>query len=71
LILFFILLGFAFLFIIIAQVKNAEVVISPIVGFMLGVLYHKERYDVEDEFTLQCLLGVISINVIWVRAHNG
>lgn len=70
-ILFFILLGFAFLFIIIAQVKNAEVVISPIVGFMLGVLYHKERYDVEDEFTLQCLLGVISINVIWVRAHNG
>jgi len=71
LILFFILLGFAFLFIIIAQVKNAEIVISPIVGFMLGVLYHKERYDVEDEFTLQCLLGVISINVIWVRAHNG
>lgn len=70
-ILFFILLGFAFLFIIIAQVKNAEIVISPIVGFMLGVLYHKERYDVEDEFTLQCLLGVISINVIWVRAHNG
>ena len=70
-ILFIILLAFAFVFLLIAQVKNAEVVISPIVGFMLGVLYHKEQYDKEDEFTLQCLLGIISINVIWVRAHNG
>ena len=70
-ILFFILLGFAFVFLVIAQIKKAEIIISPIIGFMLGVLYHKEEFHKEDEFTLQCLLGIISINVIWIKKLNG
>jgi len=71
LILFIILLAFAFLFLLIAQIKKAEIIISPIIGFMLGVLYHKEQYNKENEFTLQCLLGIISINVIWTKQRNG
>ena len=70
-----IILGFlllmAFTFIVIGHFKNGEIIISPIKGIMFGFLYHKEQYEEDDEFTLQCLLGVISINVIWINQHNG
>ena len=66
-----ILLFMAFVFIMIGHFKDAEITISPIKGVMFGFLYHKEQYEDEDEVTLQCLLGVISINVIWIKKLNG
>ena len=66
-----ILVVIAFIFIIIAQVKKAEVIISPIIGFVIGSLYNRDLYEDEEEVTLQCLLGVISITVIWINQHNG
>ena len=70
-----IILGFllfmALVFIIIGHLKDGDIIISPIKGLMFGFLYHKEQYEEEDEFTLQCLLGVISINVIWIKKLNG
>ena len=66
-----ILLFMAFVFIMVGHFKDAEIIISPIKGLMFGFLYHKEQYEEEDEFTLQCLLGVISINVIWTKKLNG
>lgn len=65
------LLIVAFTFIAIGQFKNADIIISPIKGIMFGFLYHKEQYKQEDEITLQCLLGIISINVIWINRLNG
>lgn len=65
------LLFIAFAFLIIGQFKNAEIIISPVKGIMFGFLYHKEQYEQEDEITLQCLLGIISINVIWINQLNG
>ncbi len=65
------LLLVAFIFILIGHLKNGEIIISPIKGFMFGFLYHKEEYIEEDEYTLQCLLGVISVNVIWKNLPNG
>jgi len=65
------LLVVAFVFIVIGHIKKAEIFISPIKGFMFGFLYHKDEYLEEDEFTLQCLLGVISLNVIWKNLPNG
>ena len=65
------LLFMAFVFIMVGHFKDAEIIISPIKGLMFGFLYHKEQYEEEDEVTLQCLLGVISINVIWVKKLNG
>jgi len=65
----YILLGIATLFLVIAQLKNADVVIGPIKGFMVGFLYHSEEYDDDTiDYTLQCLLGVISLNVTWTRS---
>lgn len=65
------LLFIAFAFLIIGQFKGAEIIISPVKGIMFGFLYHKEQYEQEDEITLQCLLGIISINVIWINQLNG
>ena len=66
-----ILMIVAFVFLIIAQVKNAEIILSPVIGIMFGFLYHKEQYEQKDETTLQCLLGVISITVIWINQQDG
>jgi len=71
LIIFIFLLVIAFVFLMIGHFKNSDVIISPIKGFMIGFLYHKDEYEDEDEYTLQCLLGVISINVIWRSQQNG
>lgn len=65
------LLIVAFVFLLIGHLKDGEIIISPIKGIMFGFLYHKEEYLEEDEFTLQCLLGVISVNVIWKKPPNG
>ena len=65
------LLVVAFVFLTIGQLKGADIIISPIKGIMFGFLYHKEQYEKEDEITLQCLLGIISINVIWINQLNG
>lgn len=65
------LLFIAFVFIIVGHFKGAEIILSPITGIMFGFLYHKEEYEDEDEYTLQCLLGVISVNVIWKNQPNG
>ena len=60
-----------FVFLTIGQLKGADIIISPIKGIMFGFLYHKEQYEQEYETTLQCLLGIISINVIWINQQNG
>jgi hypothetical protein len=65
------LLIVAFIFIIIGHLKNGNIIISPITGMMFGFLYHKEEYIGENEYTLQCLIGVISINVIWIKEQDG
>ena len=65
------LLILAFTFIVIGHNKGADIIISPIKGMMFGFLYHKEEYIGENEYTLQCLLGVISINVIWIKKQDG
>jgi hypothetical protein len=65
------LLIVAFVFIIIGHNKGADIYISPIKGIMFGFLYHKEQYTEGDEYTLQSLLGVISITVIWINQQSG
>lgn len=67
---FFIATGIISLFFMfVAMYNNAEVVISPIKGFIIGALVHNETYEENDkqitEYTLQAVLGIISVNVIW------
>lgn len=72
--LFMMLMIIGFIFIVIAFIVDAEIIISPIKGFVIGALVHNETFEQNDkeitEYTLQCLLGIISINVLWQR-QNG
>lgn len=61
-----ILLLITTLFLIIGQVKRADIYVALIKGFMLGALFHKEQYDDGyDEYTLQCVIGFINVTVRW------
>ena len=64
----YILLGIFTLLLIIGQIKNAEITIGPIIGFMVGFLYsHQEFDDGTYDTTLQNALGVINTSVVWTR----
>ena len=71
---FVMLMILAFIFIVIGFAVNGEIIISPIKGFVVGALVHDETFEQDNkeitEYTLQCLLGIISINVLWQR-QNG
>lgn len=71
---FVLLMTIAAIFVVIGFIVKAEIIISPIKGFMIGALVHDETFTENDteitEYTLQCLLGVISVNVLWER-QNG
>lgn len=58
-------------YLIIGQVNNAEIILSPVIGIMFGFLYSKEQLEQGNEITLQCVIGVISITVIWINQQNG
>ena len=65
------LLVVALAFIIIGQVNKADIILSPIIGVMFGFLYNKEQFEDGYEITLQCLIGICSITVIWENNQNG
>ena len=64
----YILLGVFTLLLIIGQIKNADITIGPIIGFMVGFLYsHQEFDDGTYDTTLQCALEFITLSVVWTR----
>lgn len=62
------------IFVTIGVKVGAEIILSPIKGFVIGALVHNETFIENNkeitEYTLQCLIVIISINVIW-QTHNG
>ncbi len=58
-------------YLIIGQINKAEIILSPVIGIMFGFLYSKEQLEEGNEITLQCVIGVISITVIWINQQNG
>ena len=65
------LLLVSLIFVIVGQIKKADIILSPIVGLMFGFLYNKAEYKEDQEINLQCLLGIICITVIWISPRNG
>ena len=61
----------ALAYLIIGQRNNADIILSPVIGMMFGFLYSKEQLEQGNEITLQCVIGVISITVIWINQQNG
>jgi hypothetical protein len=54
-----------------AHINKADIIISPIKGMMFGALYHKDEYLGENEYTIQFLFFLFSINIIWVEEQDG
>lgn len=69
--LFMMLMLIALIFIVIALIVDGEIILSPVKGFMIGALVHNETFEENNqevtEYTLQCLLGIISVNVLWKK----
>ena len=71
---FMMLMLIAMLYVIIGFMVDGEIIISPVKGLMIGALVHNETYNENGqevtEYTLQCLLGIISVNVLWQRTSG-
>lgn len=48
-----------------ADQTGKEIQIASIQGFMIGVLYDCDEQDEEKYYTIQILIGVLSINILW------
>jgi len=48
-----------------ADQTGKEIQIASIQGLMLGVLYDCDEQEEDTYYTIQVLLGVISINIYW------
>ena len=47
------------------QKYGGELIINPIIGFMVGWLYDGEEIEEGTEHTIQILLGLVCITIIW------
>jgi hypothetical protein len=61
----FVLLLLALLYLTYAVQQGKEVTLAIINGFMIGFLYDVEEVEDENWHTVQILLGILSINILW------
>ena len=48
-----------------AVYSGKELQFAIIHGFMVGFLYDVDQQEEENYYTIQVLLGVLSINILW------
>ena len=61
----YLILGLIVSLLIWADQTEKEIQIASIQGFMVGILYDCDEQDEEKYYTIQILLGVLSINIYW------
>lgn len=57
----FIVLALFWVLLMTIQKYGGELFINPVVGFMVGTLYVEE----DGEYTVQILLGLVSLTFVW------
>jgi len=50
--------------------QGKEVKLAIINGFMIGFLYDVEEVEDENWHTVQILLGILSINILWESSNE-
>ena len=50
---------------IIAIIAKADIIVSPILGSMVGFLYSETEYEDAVERTIQICIFIISVTIIW------
>jgi ribulose bisphosphate carboxylase small subunit len=48
-----------------AVYSGKELQFAIIQGFMIGILYDEDKQEEENYYTIQVLLGILSINILW------
>jgi hypothetical protein len=48
-----------------ADQSGKDIQMASIQGFMVGILYDCDEQDEEKYYTIQILIGVLSINIYW------
>jgi hypothetical protein len=61
----FIIAAVVWLLLMTIQKYGGELIINPIIGFMVGWLYDGEEEDGVTDHTIQVLLGVICFTIVW------
>lgn len=61
----YILLALIGILLIWADQTGKDIQIASIQGFMIGFLYDCDEQEEEKYYTIQVLLGVLSINIYW------
>lgn len=61
----YIILALIVLLLIWADQTGKDIQIASIQGFMIGILYDCDEQDEEKYYTIQILIGVLSINILW------
>jgi hypothetical protein len=61
----YILLFLLAILLIWADQTGKDIQIASIQGFMLGVLYDCDEQEQEKYYTIQVLIGVLAINILW------
>ena len=61
----YIILALIVFLLIWADQTGKDIQIASIQGFMLGVLYDCDEQEQEKYYTIQVLLGVLAINILW------
>lgn len=56
---------------VLVPIFNVDVMLSPVIGLMAGVLYSYTDYDNGREHTVQIFLFLIGITIIWDTPSNG
>lgn len=65
-----ILLSLALLYLTYAVQQGKEVKLAIINGLMFGYLYDVEEIEDEKWHTVQILLGILSINILWESSNK-
>jgi hypothetical protein len=66
----FVFLLLVLLYLTYAVQQGKEVKLAIINGFMIGFLYDVEEVDDENWHTVQILLGILSINILWESSNE-
>ena len=64
------LLSLALFYLTYAVYKGKEVKLAIINGLMFGYLYDVEEVDDENWHTVQILLGILSVNILWESSNK-
>lgn len=65
-----ILLSLALLYLTYAVKQGKEVNLAIINGLMFGYLYDVEEVEDENWHTVQILIGILSVNILWESSNE-